>query len=191
MFKKKLKEYIDRYVLLDESDFEHFYDSLSIQKFKKKEYLLEKGKICRNYFFIAEGLVRTYDYNEKGIEKIVQFGIDNWWFTNTDSFINQTKSRLNIQAIEETTVLKISKETLDLIYKEIPKIETLFRIITEKTLIAQQRSSYFYMKEDSKTRYYHLVNKIPEFAQRVPQYMIASYLDITPEYLSELRKTSE
>lgn len=97
---------------------------------------------------------------------------------------------MNIQAIEETTILSISKKNLEQAFLKLPKIERLFRLIAEKRLVAQQRSSHLFMKAASKERYFHLVKSIPNFAQRVPQYMLASYLNITPEYLSELRKSS-
>lgn len=186
--KQQLRTYIDRFVQLTEREFELFYGALIIKKLKKRELLLEKGRVCKYHFFIVHGLLRSFNYDEKGNEDIFHFAIENWWFTNVESFINESPSLFNIQALESTTILCIRKNKLEEIYNKLPQIERMFRIITEKTLIAQQKKSYFYMNGDSKTRYYHLVNTIPDFAQRVPQYMIASYLNITPEYLSELRK---
>lgn len=146
--------------------------------------------MCKFQYFITEGLVRTFYIDDSGFEKIVQFGIENWWVTDMNSFIKQKPSLLNIQALEETTILCIKKQNLDLAYDKSPKIERIFRKITENWLIAQQKNSHFYMKASSKERYFELINSFPNFVQRVPQYMIASYLDITPEYLSELRKKS-
>lgn len=186
--KEKLQHYISRYIQLDDSDFEHFYSLLQVDQFSKKEFLLEEGKISRNQFFILEGLVRTFYTDHNGNEKVIQFGIENWWVTDMDSFINQQVSMVTIQALEKTKVLSISKTKLDQAFLEIPKLERLFRIITEKSLVAQQRKSHFFMKASSKERYLGLIKAIPNFVQRVPQYMIASYLDITPEYLSDLRK---
>lgn len=173
---------------LKEEAFDGFYSLLSEKQYGKKEWLLQAGSICKNQHFISEGLVRAYYTDDHGTERIVQFGIENWWVTDMDSFSNQKASAVHLQALEATTTLAISKEALDKAYSDIPGIERLFRIINEKRLIAQQRNSHFYMKTSSKDRYYGLIKSIPNFAQRVPQYMIASYLDITPEYLSELRK---
>ncbi|NAY90451.1 cyclic nucleotide-binding domain-containing protein [Muricauda sp. JGD-17] len=174
---------------LEDSEFEYFCSLLEENTFKKKEYLLQSGQLCNHHYFIIECLVRTFYFDDSGTEKIVQFGIENWWVTNMDSFIKQKPSSVNIQALEPTTTLSIRKDILDSTYDKLPKIERLFRIITENWLIAQQRNSHFYMKASSKDRYFGLIKSIPNFTQRVPQYMIASYLDITPEYLSELRKT--
>lgn len=186
---ENLKKYISKYVMLQNGELEYFGSLLEAKTFAKKEYLLHLGSICKYQFFLVKGLVRTYYIDDKGAEKIVQFGIENWWVTDMNSFINQEPSLVNIQAIETTKVLCIKKDRLDQAYTKSHNIERLFRLITEKWLIAQQKSSHFYMKASSKDRYSSLMKSIPDFVQRVPQYMIASYLDITPEYLSELRKS--
>jgi len=184
-----LQLYIEKYIHLDQSEFELFCDYLEVREFDKKLYLLEEGKKCQHKFFLLNGLVRTFYVDSDGNEKITLFGKEHWWVTDMDSFINESPSRVNIQAIENTTALVISKQKLEEVYEKIPKIERLFRIISEKWLIAQQRNSHFFMKANSRERYNVLVNAIPDFVQRVPQYMIASYLDISPEYLSELRRS--
>ena len=104
-----------------------------------------------------------------------------------ESFIKESPSTQNIQALEETTVLYLSKETLETLYRKVPKLERLFRIITENMLIANLRKSDVFLQMQSKERYTVFVQQLPNFIQRVPQYMIASYLEITPEYLSELK----
>ncbi|MEL7421362.1 MAG: Crp/Fnr family transcriptional regulator [Bacteroidota bacterium] len=185
-----LQEYINRYVQLNKQEQALFNQLLDTKVFGKKALLFEEGQVCRHQYFLLEGLVRTFYVDSSGNERITQFGKEHWWVTDMDSFIHESPSRVSIQALEKTTALVISKERLEEAYQKIPKIERLFRKISEKWLIAQQRHSRFYMKASSKDRYYGLVQSIPNFVQRVPQYMIASYLDITPEYLSELRKAS-
>jgi CRP-like cAMP-binding protein len=188
--KNKLKNYFDRYVDLSEEDIESIFLRLEVINLKKKDFLLHEGKICKNKYFILDGLVRLFELSVNGNETITQFGIENWWITNLDSFINETPSRTSIQALEKTVVLSINKKNLEDLFLSIPKLERAFRMITENMLIAHQRKDEVYMKKTSKERYYSLVKTIPNFAQRVPQYMIASYLNITPEYLSEIRKYS-
>jgi len=95
-----------------------------------------------------------------------------------------------IQALERTSVLKVTKENLDYLYIEIPKLNLAFRKIYTNMIIALQKRNDLFMKKKSRERYYNMVEQIPNFSQRIPQYMIASYLDITPEYLSEIRKKS-
>ena len=186
--KSQLANYLNRYAAFDSEEIDLIFNSLSERVFQKKAFLLEQYEVCKQRFFIVEGLVRYYRTDSDGNENISLFGIENWWITNLDSFINEVASDNAIQAVEKTTVLYISKNDLEILYQKVPKLERAFRIITEKKLIAIQRKDEIYMKQNSKERYYSLVDQIPNFAQRVPQYMIASYLDITPEYLSEIRK---
>lgn len=186
--KEQLKRYFSRYVEFSEIEIDTICSRLKIKTFEKKEYVLREGQICKNNFFILNGLVRSFYRNNKGIEKITLFALENWWVTNMESFINQTPSHSSIQALEKTKVVFINKKELEKLYISIPKLERLFRIITENMLIAIQRRSDIYLQMKSKERYDNLIQHFPDFAQRVPQYMIASYLEITPEYLSELRK---
>jgi len=186
--KEQIKKYFNRYANFNEPEIDLFYSKLKTKKFLKKEFLLKENIICKYNYFIIKGVVRSFYIDTKGNEKITQFAIDNWWVTNMVSFIQETPSTQYLQAIEETTVLYLSKETLEQLYIENPKLERLFRIITENMLIANLRKNDVFLQMKSKDRYSDFVNKLPDFVQRVPQYMIASYLEITPEYLSELRR---
>lgn len=186
--KEILQNYFNKYVSFSKKEIDIIYEALELRTYNKKGFLLEQGKTCDYNYFIIEGLVRFFETDSQGNETISRFGIENWWVTNLGSFIYNTPSRQAIQAIEKTTVFQINKKDLEKLYDTVPKLERAFRLITENMLIAIQQKDEVYMKKSSKERYYNLVEKIPDFAQRVPQYMIASYLDITPEYLSEIRK---
>lgn len=186
--KTQIQQYLNRHISLNESDLDLFYSHFEKRTYDKKEYLLKEEDTCQYKYFILDGLVRSFYVDEKGNEKITQFAIENWWVTNTESFALQTPSNISIQAVEETIVFRIKKEAFETLLVEIPSLERFFRIIAENMVMAIQRRYGFYMKMNSKHRYEHFVEWIPDFAQRVPLYMIASYLDITPEYLSQLRK---
>ncbi|WP_282081256.1 Crp/Fnr family transcriptional regulator [Aquimarina algiphila] len=186
--KNQLYKYLNRYAKFDNVDIELIYKNGVIQTYDNKEFLLEQNSVCKYKYFISKGLVRQYKVEDSGNENISAFAIENWWITNLDSFINETNSLNAIQALEETTVLQITKENLEHLYSKIPKLERAFRIISENMLIAFQRKNELHMNKNSEKRYYNFVEKLPNFSQRVPQYMIASYLNITPEYLSEIRK---
>ena len=160
---------------------------LQIRTFKKGDYLLQAGKICSHKHFILEGLVKTSYLEDSGTERIVQFALENWWVLDWESFVHEKPATTSIQALEATRTLTIDKASLEDAYQKIPKLESLFRKITENWLIAVQRNKK-YMMASSQVRYNTLVKSLPNIVQRVPQYMLASYLDITPEYLSELRK---
>ncbi|WP_428741721.1 Crp/Fnr family transcriptional regulator [Tenacibaculum sp.] len=187
--KQQIKKYFNRYVEFSDAEINEIYSKLTARTYKKKEFILCEGQICKSNYFIINGLVRSFYIDSKGNEKITQFALENWWITNMESFANKTPSLSSIQALEQTQVLLINKKELEKLYLSMPKLERLFRIITEKMLIASQRRSDIYLQMTSKDRYNDLIKKFPGFSQRVPQYMIASYLEITPEYLSELRKT--
>jgi CRP-like cAMP-binding protein len=186
--KEQIKTYFNRYVEFSDTEIDEIFSKFIQKTFQKKDYILREGKICNSKYFIISGLVRSFYIDEKGNEKITQFAIENWWVTNMESYIKNVPSYSAIQAIEKTTVLTINKIVLEELFKTIPKLERFFRIITENMLIAIQRRSDIYLQMKSKDRYNDLTDHFPDFSQRVPQYMIASYLDITPEYLSELRK---
>lgn len=186
--KEQIKTYFNRYVEFSDAEIDEIYLNLTPKLFQKKEYLLKEQSVCKYKYFIIKGIVRSFYIDTKGNEKITQFAIDNWWVTNMESFIKETPSTISIQALEETEILIIDKDNLESLFYHIPKLERLFRIITENMLIAIQRKNDIYLQMKSKNRYDDLVKHFPDFIQRVPQYMIASYLEITPEYLSELRK---
>ncbi|MFT5823277.1 MAG: CRP/FNR family transcriptional regulator [Crocinitomix sp.] len=186
--KEQIKLYFNRYVTFSDSEIDEIFSKLEAKTFQKQEYILHEGQICKHNYFIISGLVRSFYIDQKGKENITQFALGNWWITNVESFIKNTPSRLSIQAIEKTEILLINKDALEKLYISIPKLERLFRIITEYMLIAIQRRNDVYLQLKSKDRYDGFIKLYPSFIQRVPQYMIASYLKITPEYLSELRK---
>lgn len=186
--KEKLLICLNKYAQFTEPEVDEVYNHMVLKKFNKKEFLLQEGEICKYQFFILEGLYRSFYVDDKGNDHILHFAIENWWITSVESFVKQTPSAYAIQALEDSIVLMITKEDIEKLYIKIPKLERVFRIIWENMLIALQRRYGFYMKMSSKDRFDNLVMSLPDFVQRVPQYMIASYLEVTPEYLSELRK---
>ena len=186
--KEQISAYLNKYVEFDKQEIDYIYSKLVLKTFKKKEYILKSGQICRERFFIVEGLVRSVYIDNKGNEKISNFAIENWWITDIESYVRESPSYSYIQTVENTKILMVSKVALEKLFVSIPKLERFFRIISDNTLIALQRKNDIYMQMNSKERYTHLVEGFPSFAQRVPQYMIASYLEMTPEYLSEIRR---
>ncbi len=185
--KDQLKEHILKFVTPSESELQSFLSTLDFESINNKEYLLKEGQYCKYQYFILKGCFRAFFVNRKGVEKVVNFGIENWWLTNFDSFINQTLSELNIQAAEDSLVLKISKEKLDSVLKHSLELNRYFRIILEKVRIADQRRIQFMYNLSGEELYDVFYEQNPDFVQRVPQYMLASYLGFTPEFLSKIR----
>lgn len=186
---KQLRTYIARYVSLSDAEFQQFYKALDLITIEKKKHLFKEGDFCTKQFFLLEGLLRMYHTDAEGNERIELFVIENWWVTHMDSFVNGVPSNVALQALETSQLLVLEKTKLEALFVQIPSLERLFRKITEGLYIATQRKYETYMKLTSKARYESLVTSFPDFAQRVPQYMIASYLNMSPEYLSDIRKS--
>lgn len=186
--RKMLRQNIARKIQISDEAFDDFFSYFQLVELKKREFLLEEGKICRNYYFVGSGLLRTFFMDYKGKEFITSFAIENWWVTDVESFIHQKPSQVGIQALEPTVLLAISHDDLERAYEQNPMIDRLFRLITQSIVIALQKRHNFYLKQSSAERYQGIVTTLPSFVQRIPQHMLASYLDMTPEYLSELRK---
>jgi CRP-like cAMP-binding protein len=181
-------QHIRKIIDLNESEAAAIHKYIETHQFKKKEFILQDRKVCNHLYFVEKGCLRMYFINQKGIEQITQFALDGWWISDFQSFVNKTPSDYYIQTIEESAIVSISNQNLDKLLIELPQIERYFRIIMQKAVAgAQHRSKLLY--EMSKEEFYiHFSTSFPEFMLRVPQYMIASYLGLTPEYLSELRK---
>lgn len=162
--------------------------AFKIKYLKKKEILLFVGDTSLYMQFIAKGCLRSYYMDEQAREHIVQFGIENWWINDLYSYLTKTPAKQFIQALEDSTVLQIHKETLNELYNKIPAIERFFRFKFENAYVALQDRTINTMSKTAEERYFDFRSKYRAIEQRVPQYMIASYLGITPEFLSTLRK---
>ena len=182
-----LATYVRNYIDISDQEVQLFYKYLTTKKIKKKEFLLEEGKICKSRYFIISGCLRSYYIDEKGVERILNFGIDRWWFTNYNSLINQSPSENFIQAVEDCEILELNENCFEDLSAKLPKIDRLFRLIMEKTHIAHMNKIKYTRSLSGEDLYKHFILANPKFAQRVPQYMIASYLGLSPEFVSKVR----
>ena len=155
----------------------------------KGDYLLRNGETCRTDNFVVNGALKAYYINsETGKEEILYFAIEDWWATDIESFQKRKPSIYNIQAIERTTLLQISYDSFQEILRQIPKLERFFRLILENYLGSLQRRIILNNVLDAEQRYLDFMEKYPKISDGVPKYLIASYLGITPEFLSRIRK---
>ena len=182
-----LSNYIKRYVEITNEELAIFQKYLNPISLKKKDFLLQPGKVCQSRYFIIEGCIRLYYINDKGNEQIIHFGVDQWWMTDYESLIHQKPSKLFVQAIEDTTLLELKETNFQKLRQELPKSDQLFRMVMERAFVAMQRRIEFMFNLSGENMYKVFVEHNPEFAQRVPQYMIASYLGMTPEFVSKIR----
>ena len=184
---KSLFSHIEKFISLEPSDIDKLESSLEISKIKKKEHLLKEGQVCNTMYFVTKGCFRQYIINNKGTEQTLQFAIESWWITDYLSFHNQTPSHFYIQALENSEIIAIEKSVLESLLIEIPKLERYFRIVSQKTFGAAQMRIKILFTMSAEERYRLFSNLNPEFVQRVPQYMLASYLDFSAEFMSKIR----
>ncbi len=179
--------HITKFTKLEEAEFEAVLPFFKTIKASKKENLLTAGQLCKTHFFVLEGCLRKFFINNKGVEQTTEFAIENWWLTDNIAYERGLPTEFYIQAVENSVVLVIDKQLQDKLLLEHPKLERYFRFIYQRAFAASQmRIKYLYdfSKEEA---YFQLCKNQPEFVQRVPQYLIASFLGFTPEYLSEIR----
>ncbi len=169
---------------------EEKYMILSImhpKKIRKRQYLLQEGDVSKYSAFVLSGCLRCYFVDQNGFEHILQFAIEDWWITDMMSYASGKESRLNIDALEDSEVLLLTREDQLALFERCPKFEKYFRIITENGMISNQQRLLDNLSLPAIERYKNFVQKYPLFMQRIPQTQIAAYLGITPEFLSKIR----
>lgn len=158
------------------------------KKLRKKQYFLQEGNVCKYVGFIVKGAMRQYSVDDKGVEHIVHLFIENWWASDRESAVMLTPSKYNIDAWEDTELLTATiADMLDLIGK-MPSFGEMTRIMDQRSFIASQRRLNSSISNTAEKRYEEFVGNHPQFIQRFPQHLIASYLGITKETLSRIRK---
>jgi CRP-like cAMP-binding protein len=182
-----LFEHIKRFVSLTQEEAQCLSSLLQQKQVKNKEHVLKAGQACDAYYFVVKGVLRMYTTTEAGHEHIVQFGIDNWWISDYASFDSGNPSLFDIQALESSTVIIIDKKIQEELFERIPKLERYFRIILQRAYTATLMRVHYIFATSGETRYHHFNSLFPDFVQRIPQYMLASYLGFTPEFLSKIR----
>lgn len=147
-----------------------------------------EGQVCKYHYFVLKGCLRKFFVNEKGIEQTTEFAIENWWLTDNKAFEQRLPTEFFIQAVEHSEVLRIDNLSQEQLLQAFPKMERYFRFIYQRAFAASQMRIKYLYGLSKEAFYHHLNERHPEFVQRMPQYLIASYLGFTPEYLSEIRK---
>jgi len=183
----QLFNHIKKFIDLNADEEQTLLSLLKSSSLKKKSFLLEEGQVCRANYFLVKGCLRLYFIDIKGAEQTTQFAIENWWITDLTSFQFQKPSEFYIQAVEASEVIAIEHHHYDEIFNRIPKLERYFRLVLQKSYQATQMRIRFLYSLTAEERYHHFNNSFPEFVRRVPQYMLASYLGFTPEFLSKIR----
>lgn len=183
-----LTEHIRKITGVQQIDKEEILSYFESRSFNKKELLQEENKACLSYFFVVKGCLRLYFTDDNGIEQTLQFALENWWMTDFDAFRSGRRSAYTIQALEATEVLAISAKNYTVLLDQITVMEKYFRLIYERAYTASLLRIRMISRMPKQEFYEVFESKYPEFMQRIPQKVLASFLGFTPEYLSELRK---
>ncbi|MEM0992628.1 MAG: Crp/Fnr family transcriptional regulator [Bacteroidota bacterium] len=188
MYYELLKTHFNKIVRLPPRELDTIVDYYQEEKVAKGTFLLRKSEILRLEGYVVEGCFKISTIDKKGSEKVLYFAARDWWVMDIDSFANQTASSLDIQALEDSTLLVISKARKEQLYQEFPKVERLFRIMYQRSVAAWQKRLIRNQTMTAEERYQHFVTLYPEITELVTNKLIASYLGITQEFLSMIRR---
>ncbi|WP_336518043.1 Crp/Fnr family transcriptional regulator [Pollutibacter soli] len=174
-------------ISLDQAEKDIVVASFHPRLFRKKQYLLQEGDICTHLYFVVRGCLRMYKIDDKGLVHILQFAAENSWISDLGSFYAESPSELTIDTLEDSVVLQISRTDLINLYTSAPKFHRIFRVLVENSFVSLQKRLLQTISSTAEDRYQYFVSTYPNLTNRLPQTQIASYLGITPEFLSRLR----
>jgi CRP-like cAMP-binding protein len=184
---KPLFDYIRQHIALTEEDERMLQSKFRVRKFLKNQFVVQNGDVCQFESFVLSGCLKTFYIDDNGQEHVVSFAVENWWTGDLGSFITQTPAELNVQCLEKSVLAQIHYDELQQLYGQVPKFERFFRIIIQKAFVAAQKRIVSNFSLSAKDRYLQFREQYPDIEQRVPQYLIASYLGMTKEFLSKIR----
>jgi CRP-like cAMP-binding protein len=185
---KPLIDYFNQLFPLDEAEISILEEVFTEKKVKRRQFILQQGDICKVNTFVVEGCFKMYLVDENGKEHNLQFAIENWWIGDIGSFHSEKPSRLYIEAIENSVILQIKKEDQLRLFVEHPKFNRIFRVLSENALVSTQRRVLQNISSTAEERYLDFMERYPHFFNRISNVQIASYLGVTPEFLSTIRK---
>jgi CRP-like cAMP-binding protein len=167
---------------------EYFFVSLlKEKKIRRRQFILRENEVCTDSVFVTNGCLRGYTIDQNGFEHILQFAPPDWWIADMYSLITQKPGSLTIDAIEDTDVLLLSRKSQEKLFSDVPKFERFFRIITENSLVSSRQRLLDNLSLTAQQRYELFCHQYPTLIERLPQKLIASYIGVTPEFLSKMR----
>jgi CRP-like cAMP-binding protein len=188
MNKEKLYRSFDKYLSLSEAECADLGNRVTERKLKRKQYLLQEGEICRQYYFVAEGCFRVFHVDAKGVEHNLQFVGEGDWIMEIDSFYEEKPGKVFVQASEPSAVLQLKKPDLLHLFVTNPKFDRNFRVIVERRYVELENRMLQSISASTEERYLSFIRTYPKLANNIPNSHIASYLGITAEFLSKVRK---
>ncbi|MHA7864569.1 Crp/Fnr family transcriptional regulator [Flagellimonas marinaquae] len=179
---------IGKHISLNPSEKSQLLSLLPSISVPKKEIIIDQGRICDTLFFVESGSFRAYNLNKDGKESTIMFAPKDWWVTDMNSFLNKVPSLLSLEALENSMVYTLSRSNFDDLLNKTPKLERFFRILFQKAYIREQLRVLDNISLTTEERYLNFIRKYPDLAEKVTQKQIASYLGVTPEFLSSVKK---
>ena len=179
---------VAKYIQLTPEEVKFFTSLLRPKKIRKRQYLLQTGDISMFENFVNKGCLRAYTVDEQGQEHIAMFGIEGWWISDMYSFLTNTPATQNIDALEDSEVLSIEKSDLEKLYDHVPKFNRFFLKLLQNAFVAHQRRILAANSQTAEEQYLDFITRYPSLEQRVPQHQIASYLGMSPETISRIRR---
>jgi len=185
---KRLIDYFNNFLPLNEEEKKVVEEVFKERSIKRRQFILQKGDVCKHNTFVVEGCLKMYTIDTNGKEYNLQFAIENWWIGDIGSFHSEEPSRLYIEAIENSVILQIKKEDQWKLYTDYPKFDRIFRVLAENAMVSLQNRILQYISSTAEERYIQFSKKHPQLFNRISNVQIASYLGVTPEFLSTIRK---
>lgn len=183
-----LIQHIEKIIPLDEEARLALSEKATFKKIRRRQYLLQEGDVCRHYNFVLKGCVRMYLVDGKGTEHVLQFATENGWIADIGSLHLDQPSRFNIDALEPAEVLRIAKEDLIDFYVKHSAFDRYFRVLTENAFVGMQHRVLQNISTTAEERYLLFLEKYPHLFNRIPLVQIASFIGVTPEFLSKIRR---
>jgi CRP-like cAMP-binding protein len=179
---------VAKHIKLTDDEVAFFTSLLKHRKIRKRQYLLQAGDVNIYENFVTKGCLRAYTVDAQGEEHIAMFGLEGWWISDLYSFLTNTPATQNIDALEDSEVFSIERSDLDSLYEKVPKFNKFFLKLLQNAFVAHQRRILAAISQTAEEQYINFVTKYPSIEQRVPQHQIASYLGLSPETISRIRK---
>ena len=184
---QNINKYVLKCINLSATELEYFNSILEYKVIPKKTMLLQTGNVCNFEAYVIKGCIREYYIDNNGAEVTLQFAVEDWWVSDIASFQDQTISNMYIETLEECELLTLSRQSKEQLLSQIPRLERMFRMMIQRHLSVVQSRLFKTITNTASEKYLEFINRYPTIPQRVPQHYIASYLGITPEFLSKLR----
>ena len=179
---------VEKHVSLDEKETTYFISLLKVRRLNRKEFLLRAGQPCTTLSYVHSGALRAFYQDSNDNEATVMFAISDWWITDMPCFINNQAAMTSIEAINESVVFQLTRQDLEKLYLKVSKFERFFRILMQNSYVREQLRTMQSLSLPAEARYINFLEKYPDMAGQLTQKQIASYLGITPEFLSNIRK---